>query len=1059
MLLKTKLQIPQVKPNTIIRQRLIALLKDNIDKKLILINAGAGYGKTTLLAQFIAQVEMPNIFYHLEARDSEFSLFLSYLSAGLRNICPRFGRRTRTILKTIAYPDGHTDMIIGTFINEIVENKSDELLIVLDDYHSIDPSCKIDEAINYLLAHAPRNLHLIIATRQKPDLLMTGLKARNELLELTSADLKFNRDEIARLFEEIYDISLEKEELKALEEHSEGWVTSLQLLLQASGSEIKERISNNLPVRRTLDITEWWSDYFNYFAQEIFFQEPPHIQDFMIKSSVLEWLNHGVCNKITGRRNSREILRYLEKRNTFMSRLPDGNYRFHNLFREFLISKWSDMRAKKKTLLEVANHFRESGLTAYAIPHYLEAEHHKQAASLIREVGYDMTNCGKSSTLVSYITQLPMKIMNNDPELLMIYSYAQMFEGYPNEAISTMTRAIRLIKKNRKPLQKLAQAYYELGSIHFNLGNFKKAKHWLTEALEISPAKRTLSSTAMLNSLGLIYSKAGGKRSVDAIECFKKASNIVRRFPENKGLEASIINNWAMAERKGGNLQAAQEKFLTAVDLLKKEENFSPQFGSIFYNAVRLSLYLGNTTEAMTILKLGMELCEKYNDKCSLALIWRGYAIYHEDRGDPDMAIEYLKKAAGVFEALHLNRMISLVNKDLCTIHTAQGQLAEAEYSLTDIWKFKKARDDADVVSIHIIEARLRIAQNKLLNAEHLLTNAIMLAKKFALYYELFLALLEWARLMHIKGRASEESKALRKAVRISDEKSYDYILARFLKEQRWAISNLLKLAKSYTSMILKRWRITYHVVEMYLFGTPYIVVDGKKIKPGAWKTSKALKLFCYLCSHHGRMMSREILIETLWKETSPSSGARNLRKAMHHIRQAFGSVIAHHDKPVMYRNKKYGFAPDFSSWLDIEEFETLLKKAQDPKLQSNVRRENAMRAIDLYQDGFAKGWYDDWVEAMRGFYDRKYEEALTIVIDISFQQKNYRECLLYCQKLLAYNFYNEAHHMRLWSALARLNKHDEIKKDFDELKRMIKKELKTTPRPKTVEYYDTLIR
>ncbi|MGB7055824.1 MAG: hypothetical protein WBE28_10935, partial [bacterium] len=277
MILKTKLQIPQVKPNTIKRERLIGLLKDNIDKKLILINAGAGYGKTTLLAQFITQVEMPTVCYHLEAHDSELTLFLSYLSTGLRKIYPRFGRRTRTILKTLAYPNGYTEMIIGTFINDFVENISSELLIVLDDYHNIDPSRRIDEALNYLLNHAPRNLHLIIATRQKPNFIMANLKARNELFELTDAALKFNRDEIYQLFKEIHDISLEQDELRTLEEHSEGWITSLQLILQASGSEIRERIKSHLLLRRTLDINKWWSDYFNYFAQEIFAREPPHI--------------------------------------------------------------------------------------------------------------------------------------------------------------------------------------------------------------------------------------------------------------------------------------------------------------------------------------------------------------------------------------------------------------------------------------------------------------------------------------------------------------------------------------------------------------------------------------------------------------------------------------------------------------------------------------------------------------------------------------------------------------------------------------------------------------
>ena len=710
MIVKTKLQIPQVKPNTIVRERLVSLLGDNIEKKLILINAGAGYGKTTLLSQFIAQVKTPSVFYHLETSDSEITIFLSYLTAGLRRIYPRFGRRTRTLLSALAYPHGRIDMIMGTFINEIVENISGELLITLDDYHNVDPSIGIDGVLNYFLSHAPANVHLIIATRQKPNLLMAHLKARNELFELTSDDLKFNRDEIDRLFKDIHGLSLEQEELNTLEEHSEGWITSLQLILQSPGFELSVSTKPRLPTPRAIEIRKSWSEYFNYFAQEIFNREPLRIQHFMINISILEWLNHDVCNKTAGIRNSGEILSHLEQKNAFITRMPDGNYRFHNLFKEFLISKWSNSRMKNTALLKAADYFRNTNQTSLAIPYYLEARHYKQTAALLRNVGYNMTNSGKAGIVASYIEQLPVKFVKQDAELLMIYSYALMCQGQPNEAISTMTKAIRLIKRQNKPSRKLAQAYYELGSIHFNLGNFKKAKRWLTSALEVSPAKRALSSAALLNSLGLIYSKEGGKKRTDAISCFRKASRIVRGFPENKGLAASIINNWAMAERKAGNLQTSLEKFLNAVELLKKEENFSPQFGSMFYNAVRLSLYLGETKEATATLKLGLSLCEKYNDKPSLALIWRGYGIYHEELGNLDTSIEYLNKAAAVFETLQLNRMISLVNKDFCRVYTAEGHLAEAEQSLAAIWKFKRQRDDADAVSVHITEGRLRIA-------------------------------------------------------------------------------------------------------------------------------------------------------------------------------------------------------------------------------------------------------------------------------------------------------------------------------------------------------------
>ena len=1053
MILKTKLQIPHVKSSAVERERVTRILKDNIDKKLILINAGAGYGKTTLLSQFIAQTDMPCVFYHLETSDSELGLFFSYLNAGVKQLNPHFGRRMETVLRTLTPATEHTDMIVGTFINEFIENATGNTLIVLDDYHSIEASDQIDNAIDYLLNHAPDNLHLIISTRLQPRFPLTNLKTRNELLILTNDDLEFNQDEIARLFKAVHGIVLEKNELLALTEHSEGWITSLQLILQATGKELDNRL--RLPSPQQRDSGTWWSDYFSYFAEEIYEHEPADIRDFMIRVSILEWLDSSICNEITRRKNSGGILRYLEQRNAFVSRMPNGYYRFHNLFKDFLRSKWRDKTLKRQTLIRAANHYRKHAQAGLAIPYYIDAGKLHKASRLICKAGYHMTNSGKASTVVSHIERLPRNSVIADPELLMVYSYAQMSNGYPNEAITNLTKAIRLMKKN-KFSKGLPQAYYDLGSIYFNLGNFKTATRWLVHALRSSRTKRSLMNAAMFNSLGLIYSKTGGRKFRDAIECFRKASSIVHRFPDNKGLEVSVINNWSMAERKSGNLHNALRRIAKAVELLKKEANFSPHFGSIFYNAARLNILLGNVNKAAAILKLALELCYRYNDKCSLAIIWRGYALYHETLGDLRTSLQYLHKAFTIFEELRLDRMINLTNKDFCRVHTALGNLAEAEKSVAEIWRLKKTRDDADAVSVHIIEAKLRMAQGKWQDAEDLLSSTVRIAKKYALKFELFGAQLEWAKIMHIKASESDMVKGLRQAIRLSEDNSYDYPLSKFIETEQWAIPSLIAITEDYTSMVMQRWNISHNLVEIYLFGVPQVVINGKKIEPGAWKTSKALRLFCYVCAHHHRMISRDILIETFWKGASTSSGARNLRKAMHHIRQALYTVITNQDNPLIYKNKRYQLAPAFSVKLDTEEFEELTKKVDVPNKESE---KCIVKAIDIYQDGFAQGWYDDWIETMRNYYGKKYEDCLMLMADIALDRKNYRDCITWYQRLIGHNPYDETYHTKFWDVLAKLKKFNEIARDFIELKKILKKDLKTSPQQKTIQFYDRIVK
>ena len=1056
MILKTKLQTPQVKSNTVERERINALLRDNINKRLILINASAGYGKTTLLSQFIAQAGSPCVFYHLEASDAELGLFFSYLLAGLRELNFCIGRRLETILRTLTPTTEHIEMLVGTFINEFVEHIHDDTLIVLDDYHNINPSHQIDQALNFLLRHAPNKLHLVISTRTEPDLPIANLYARNDIFVLTNDTLKFNRSEIDRLFKEIHGIALEPGELASLENYSEGWVTSLQLILQAPGKELRERLISGLPKLQHRDSSRWWSEYFNYFAQEIFEHEPVQVRNFMISVSILEWLDSSACNDVTQIKNSEEILSHLEKRNAFVSRMPNGYYRFHNLFKDFLSSKWRDETLKKKALLRAANHFRMHGQPGLAIPYYIDAGKYVQAARLIRRSGYQLTNSGKSSVVTASIARLPKNAVNTDPELLMVYSYAQMSNGYPEDAITILTKAIRLMKRQKKCTKGLSQAYYDMGSIYFNLGNFKTAKRCLINALESASTKRTLSNAAMFNSLGLIYSKAGGRKFKDAIECFRTASRIVDRFPDNKGLEASVINNWAMAERKSGNLHNALRRIAKAVELLKKEANFSPHFGSIFYNAAKLNILVGNADKAAAILNLAKELCNEYNDKCSLAIIWRGYSLYYENLGDLKTSLQYLQKAFTIFENLRLDRMINLTNKDFCRIYTALGHLAEAERSIAEIWRLKRTRDDADAVSVHIIEARLRMAQGKWCEAEALLSRAVRLAKKYALNFELFSAQLERAKLLHIKSSESDTFKELRQAIRLSEDNSYDYPLSKFMETEQWAIDSLMRIARNYTSTVLKHWNISYHLVEVYLFGTPRVVIDGKEIPLHAWKTTKALKLFSYICSHHHEMIPRDILIEALWKGASASSGARNLRKATHHIRQAMSTVIAGQVNPVIYRKKRYRLAPDFSVRLDFDEFEELIKEAHSGNKDC---KRYLTEAIKLYQDGYARGWYDDWIETMRTYYDKRYEDSLALLADFALHRKNYRECAKWYRQLVSHNPIDEAHHRKLWEILAKLGKYNEVTKDFNELKGILRKSLKTSPQNKTIQLYNRIVK
>lgn len=1058
-ILLTKLQPPQIKKNTLRRSRLLKLLKENMDRKLILLNSAAGYGKTTLISQFLAEIKIPYIFYHLEQTDSELNVFLSYLTVGIKMSYPEFGKRTENILHTLKYPNKYLEIIVGTFINEFVEQVPKDLLIILDDYHNIDPSTQISQVLNYLFSHAPPSIHFIISTRQTPNFSLSQMKAKREIFELTSKELKFTTEETIELLEDIHSVYLGENELKALQKHCEGWVTSLQLMLQSSTKDIRDTLSAHYSLSDMKNHVVVQLDYFNYFAQEIYNREEEGIKQFMADCSILEWLNPGICYAVTDRYDSEDILHNLETRNAFLYRMPGNNYRFHNLFRDFLSSKLRDSRRKKEVCLKAAHYFYSIQQTEYAANYYLRAGQYNKAMSIINKIGYDLTDKGKGGTVCSYIEKLPVSIVNQNPDILMVYAYALMLNGYPNEATENLLKATKLFQKRTKFSSKLARAFYELASVNFISGNDSLAMKWLIKALKVCPKKRSLTYIYILNSLGILYSRMGVKKSADAIASFRKALRIVKKTPKDEGLEAIIYNNWAMTERKTGNLHAAYEKSLNAIRLLKKEGNFCAQSGTTFSNAAWFSLSLGHIKRAYDILKLGVAISKKYNDIYSLATLWRGFAWYYMEKGDLHRAKEYLRKAIDFFEELQFKTSIQQANRDLCLINTDLGLLSEAEHNLSTSWEIKKTRDDAEAVSLLVIEAKLRRMQGKLNTAQKTLDYALRLTKKYGQIFETYTILFELANVLYKKAMDPQAEQLLKQAVTLSKEKGYDYRLTKMLKRERWMIELLMRSEKKYILAVLNQAHIPYHLVGISLFGSPKVFVDDQEIHPESWMTMKAMKLFCYLGINRGKPVPRDLLIHALWREASLRSGSTNLRKAIQHIRQAFKSTISTDDNPLLYKNKLYQISQDFSVSMDIEEFIRLIKEVKKSNQPFEKSKDNINKAINLFQDGLAKGWYDEWIEEMRSYYGKMYEECLLMMAVHNLKKGCYKESIFWSKRLIAKNFFEEEYHKKLWTAYAKLKKYNNIKQDFKTLEKTFKKELKTKLQRKTISLYNSFIK
>lgn len=1059
VLIETKIQIPRAKKHTIHRSRLVKQIKNNLDKKLILINAGAGYGKTTLITQLLNRIDIPAAFYLLEKTDDELSVFMMYLTECVRKRSPKFGRRTNAILTSVKNPSQYFDMITGTFINELIEHVKGEFVIILDDYHLVNSSRDINRAVDYLLRHIPVNVHLVILTRETPNIIIPFLKAKHEMFELGSEDLKFSCTEIVSFYRTTRKIALDKREAAVIQEQSEGWVTALQLLSYTYQKSEKKMKTIPGELWEARHYPTWQQDYFNYFAQEIYDRESPATQHFLVVCAIPEMLDSKLCHALTKKRNTAETLVDLEKRNVFLSHISEDSYRFHHLFRDFLLTKHVDSQQKKNLYLKVAQYFRKQEKYEDAFRFYVEAGNYSQARTMIKNIGYHLVNEGKSATLCSYIDNLPVEMVNASPKLLAMYGYALLFRGHPDAAAANLKKAARIFKRSKRAAGKLAETYYQLGSISFTVGNYKKAMRWLMKAMRIHPRKKDLNLAGIYNSLGLLHARTGYAGHRDAIIAFRKASSIVHRFHGSEALEASIMNNWAMVERKSGDIRSAHERLLSAIELLDNEKVFSPQCGVIFANAARHCLYLGMIDRAYQILLSAIEKSTAHNDTFSLAVLWRGCALYYEEKGDLDVAREYIQKALTVVQELHIARMMPAVYQDLCRINAGLGLYAEAVENIRVVKKNQGEKDSPSRIMTLMTEALLFRAQNHLKKAEGHLHHVLSLSKKYRQPFETFRISLDLARVKHELGVHQDAVDLLSDALRLTREKGYTYLLCRAMINTGWMVNEFMKLDHRYILNMLQSSGLPCHVVEVYLLGTPRIFVDGKEILPAYWKTSKAMKIFCYLCFSEHKKLGRETLIEAVWRGIPLSQSSKRFRKAIHHVRKTFEQVTGMSDNPVIYKEESYSFAPHFHIFLDTDEFVSLVERAQKCMDDINALNPLVKKILHVYGSGFAHGWYEPWTEQVRSQYRNKMEELLIQAADSAHRNRKFDWAILWLKHAIEMNPLEEEYHKKLWQVFAHVSRIKDMQEDFKKLKQQYRKELKLDLSDDTNELYHSLTR
>ncbi|MBI1256434.1 MAG: hypothetical protein GC204_03090 [Chloroflexi bacterium] len=505
LLLNTKLNIPPVRPSHVQRAELIQKLDELREYKLALIVASAGYGKTALVSEWIAQTSMRVVWFSIDMGDNDPVRFWDYVIAAIQTAYPDIGVQTLTLLHEPQPLPIETSL--SALINEL--SALPELLtLVLDDYHLID-SASVHEGLAFLIDHVPSQLRLIMTTRTDPPLPLARMRVRNQLLELRSVDLRFSLPQIAAFFADVMGLTLTPDQIEVLDARVEGWIAGLQLAglaLQGKRNPAEFIASFAGDHRYVLD----------YLGDEILDRQPDAIQQFLLQTSILERLNVDLCDTVTSITESRSLLEHLERNHFFVIALDDQRqwYRYHRLFADFLQHR---LRLKypnhvKELHRRASSWFERNGLPSEAIGHALAAEDHERAAELVQSIAELLIwRRAEHNTLLGWLTALPDSVLQGYPRLYVYHAWVLFLTNQMSAAFQRIRDAEHALSITSSSPDSLIAGM--LAAVHSTLSGmhqrFPETLALSREALELLPEEAVSWRCMAAINLGVTYAYIG----------------------------------------------------------------------------------------------------------------------------------------------------------------------------------------------------------------------------------------------------------------------------------------------------------------------------------------------------------------------------------------------------------------------------------------------------------------------------------------------------------------------------------------------------------------------
>jgi len=436
LVLSTKFNIPYSRTALVPRSRLVERLNEGAGKKLLLVSAPPGFGKTTLLSTWIQARALPAAWLSLDAGDNDPNHFLLCVGTALQGIGPEVGRTSLALLNSSQPVPAQT--VLGVMVNELMALQGD-FYLVLDDYHLIAAQ-EIHAALLFLIENLPEKMHIVLSTRSDPPFPISRLRARGQLTELRQADLRFTPEETADFLNQVLGLNLRLDQVRVLERRTEGWIAGLQL----AGLSMQGKADRGDFIQKFGGSHKF---VFDYLVEEVFGGQPAEMQQFLRQTSILDQFNASLCNAVTGREDAERLIRELETANLFLLPLDDQRewYRYHHLFQDFLCTRL-EKPGQAELHRKAVGWLMGNGFAPEAVKHALACEDTGTAVQVVAQAARDAFNQGAFQTVLGWLDSFPEAVVGAHAELAVLKGLVLFLLRSPEEARPYVNAAENLLE-------------------------------------------------------------------------------------------------------------------------------------------------------------------------------------------------------------------------------------------------------------------------------------------------------------------------------------------------------------------------------------------------------------------------------------------------------------------------------------------------------------------------------------------------------------------------------------------------------------------------------------